>query len=66
MDTDAILYLNGKDVQTVGLSMSEIVDALDGMFKEKRKGYVEIPPKPGIHRMFGSTTEHYMGLLERR
>ena len=29
--------------------MFEIVDALEGMFKEKGEGRVEMPPKPGIH-----------------
>jgi ornithine cyclodeaminase/alanine dehydrogenase-like protein (mu-crystallin family) len=49
MDTDTVLYLSRKDVETVGLSMAEIVNALDGMFKEKGEGRVEMPPKPGIH-----------------
>ena len=49
MDTDTVLYLNRKDVETVGLSMAEILDALDVMFKEKGEGRVEMPPKPGIH-----------------
>ena len=29
--------------------MKEIINALEGMFKEKGKGRVEMPPKPGIH-----------------
>ncbi len=29
--------------------MSEIIDSLDAMFKEKGEGKVEMPPKPGIH-----------------
>ena len=49
MNTDTVLYLSRKDVETVGLSMFEIVDALEGMFKEKGEGRVEMPPKPGIH-----------------
>jgi ornithine cyclodeaminase/alanine dehydrogenase len=49
MDTDTVLYLSRKDVETVGLPMAEIVDALEGMFKEKGEGRVEMPPKPGIH-----------------
>jgi len=44
-----VLYLSRKDVETVGLPMSDIVDALDQMFKEKGEGRVEMPPKPGIH-----------------
>lgn len=49
MDTDTVLFLSRKDVETVGLSMAEIIDALDVMFKEKGEGRVEMPPKPGIH-----------------
>ena len=36
-------------VETVGVSMPEIIEALEGMFEEKGKGRVEMPPKPGIH-----------------
>jgi ornithine cyclodeaminase/alanine dehydrogenase len=49
MSTGTFLYLNRKDVEAVRLSMPEIIDALDGMFKEKGEGRVEMPPKPGIH-----------------
>jgi ornithine cyclodeaminase/alanine dehydrogenase len=44
-----ILYLSRKDVEQVALSMAEIIEALDQMFKEKGQGKVEMPPKPGIH-----------------
>jgi ornithine cyclodeaminase/alanine dehydrogenase len=49
MKPDTILYLSRKDVEAVDLSMDEIIDALDSMFKEKGEGRVEMPPKPGIH-----------------
>ena len=49
MDRDTVLFLSRKEVETVGLSMAEIIDALDVMFKEKGEGRVEMPPKPGIH-----------------
>jgi ornithine cyclodeaminase/alanine dehydrogenase len=49
MNTDKVLYLSRKDVESVDLSMSEIIDALDRMFREKGEGRVEMPPKPGIH-----------------
>ncbi|MCJ8330831.1 MAG: ornithine cyclodeaminase family protein [Lentisphaeria bacterium] len=45
----SLLYLSKKDVEEVGLSMTEIIDVLDLMFKEKGEGRVEMPPKPGIH-----------------
>jgi len=49
MNAESLLYLSRKDIEAVGLPMSEIVDALDKMFKEKGEGRVEMPPKPGIH-----------------
>jgi len=49
MPTDTVLYLSRKDVEAVGLPMTEIIDALDSMFKDKGEGRVEMPPKPGIH-----------------
>ena len=44
-----LLYLSKKDVESAGLGMASIIDALDSMFKEKGEGKVEMPPKPGIH-----------------
>jgi ornithine cyclodeaminase/alanine dehydrogenase len=44
-----LLYLSQADVSAVGLTMREIIDALEVAFKEKGKGQVEMPPKPGIH-----------------
>jgi ornithine cyclodeaminase/alanine dehydrogenase-like protein (mu-crystallin family) len=49
MDIRKVLYLSRKDIERVGLSMSEIIDALHSMFREKGAGRVEMPPKPGIH-----------------
>jgi ornithine cyclodeaminase/alanine dehydrogenase-like protein (mu-crystallin family) len=46
---NTVLYLSRKDVECVNLSMAEIIDALNGMFREKGEGRVEMPPKPGIH-----------------
>lgn len=44
-----LLYLSRADVEEVGILMSEIIAALESMFKEKGRGKVEMPPKPGIH-----------------
>jgi ornithine cyclodeaminase/alanine dehydrogenase len=44
-----LLYLSRADVEACELSMPEIVDALEAMFREKGEGRVEMPPKPGIH-----------------
>ncbi|MAE61288.1 MAG: peptide transporter, partial [Planctomycetaceae bacterium] len=49
MDTETVLYLSRADVEGVGLSMREVIDALERMFVEKGEGRVEMPPKPGIH-----------------
>jgi ornithine cyclodeaminase/alanine dehydrogenase len=49
MELGNVLYLSRKDVEQAGLSMAEIIEALDQMFKEKGQGNVEMPPKPGIH-----------------
>jgi len=44
-----MLYLSRKDIEAVNLPMIEIISALDGMFREKGSGRIEMPPKPGIH-----------------
>jgi ornithine cyclodeaminase/alanine dehydrogenase-like protein (mu-crystallin family) len=49
MNINKILYLSRKDVEAVGLSMRDIILALENMFREKGEGRVEMPPKPGIH-----------------
>jgi ornithine cyclodeaminase/alanine dehydrogenase len=49
MDYSFLLYLSKKDVKSLDLPMSEIIQALEVMFKEKGEGRVEMPPKPGIH-----------------
>ena len=47
--SDRLLYLSQADVASVGLTMAEIITALEQMFHEKGEGRVEMPPKPGIH-----------------
>jgi len=44
-----LLYLSQFEVESVGLTMAEIIDLLEAAFKEKGLGRVEMPPKPGIH-----------------
>jgi len=46
-----LLYLSQEDVQAIGLTMDEIIAALEEMFREKGEGRVEMPPKIGIHTM---------------
>ena len=49
MRQPTLLYLSREDVEAVDLPMADIVAALEEMFREKGKGKVEMPPKPGIH-----------------
>jgi len=49
MTLGSVLYLSREDVEATQLPMSEIIQALEAMFKEKGNGEVEMPPKPGIH-----------------
>jgi ornithine cyclodeaminase/alanine dehydrogenase len=49
MKSEALLYLSQADVVNAGLTMAEIVDALEKGFAEMGHGRVEMPPKPGIH-----------------
>ena len=55
-----ILYLSQTDVAAVGLTMAEIIDALEAAFREKAEGRVEMPPKPGIHPGEGDNFIHAM------
>jgi ornithine cyclodeaminase/alanine dehydrogenase len=49
MTLGSVLYLSREDVEATQLPMTEIIQALEAMFKEKGNGKVEMPPKPGIH-----------------
>jgi ornithine cyclodeaminase/alanine dehydrogenase-like protein (mu-crystallin family) len=51
MKTQRLLYLSRNDVERVALPMEEIIEVLDEAFKEKGRGKIEMPPKPGIHTM---------------
>jgi ornithine cyclodeaminase/alanine dehydrogenase-like protein (mu-crystallin family) len=60
MTTEQLLYLSKADVESLGLGMAEIVDALEAAFREKGEGGVEMPPKPGIHPGGGDNFIHAM------
>lgn len=49
MGDHQLLYLSRADVESVELDMGTIIHLLEGVFKEKGEGRVEMPPKPGIH-----------------
>ena len=44
-----LVYLSRADVEGLGLSMQQILKALDEGFAAKGRGDTEMPPKPGIH-----------------
>jgi ornithine cyclodeaminase/alanine dehydrogenase-like protein (mu-crystallin family) len=45
----SLLYLARADVQAAGVTMPEIIEALEVAFREHGEGKVEMPPKPGVH-----------------
>jgi ornithine cyclodeaminase/alanine dehydrogenase len=55
-----LLYLSQADVESVGLTMAEVIEALEAAFREKGEGRVEMPPKPGIHPGGGDNFIHAM------
>ena len=44
-----LVYLSKADIEGLGMSMREVIEALDGGFAAKGRGDTEMPPKPGIH-----------------
>lgn len=49
-----LLYLSRKDVEGLGISMKEVLEAVDQGFRLKGLGKTEMPPKPGIHPRLNS------------
>src|SRR5215208_863234 len=45
----SVRYLSRADIEAVGLRGLEVVDILDAVFRAKREGAVEMPPKIGVH-----------------
>jgi ornithine cyclodeaminase/alanine dehydrogenase len=60
MSDSQILYLSQTDVESVGVTMAEIIEALEIAFREKGEGRVEMPPKPGVHPGNGDNFIHAM------
>ena len=60
MAQNELLYLSQADVASIGLPMSEIIEALEIAFREKGEGRTEMPPKPGIHPGAGDNFIHAM------
>jgi ornithine cyclodeaminase/alanine dehydrogenase len=60
MAENRLLYLSQADVVAAGLSMAEIIDALEVAFRAKGEGRTEMPPKPGVHPGGGNNFIHAM------
>ena len=60
MKNGELLYLSKNDVEAAGLTMGEIIELVETAFREKGKGRVEMPPKPGIHPGEGDNFIHAM------
>jgi ornithine cyclodeaminase/alanine dehydrogenase-like protein (mu-crystallin family) len=60
MAENRLLYLSQADVIAVGISMTEIIAALETAFRAKGEGRTEMPPKPGVHPGGGNNFIHAM------
>jgi ornithine cyclodeaminase/alanine dehydrogenase-like protein (mu-crystallin family) len=49
MPGETIRYLSRANVEAVGLSGMDVIEILEGAFRAKRAGDVEMPPKIGVH-----------------
>jgi ornithine cyclodeaminase/alanine dehydrogenase len=49
MAAPRVLYLSQADVVSAGVTMAEVIDAVERAFREHGEGRVEMPPKPGVH-----------------
>lgn len=60
MTANQLLYLSQADVAAAGVSMAEIIAALETAFQAKGAGRTEMPPKPGVHPGGGDNFIHAM------
>lgn len=44
-----VLYLSRAEIDKLKISMAEVIKVVEEAFREKAKGKVETPPKPGVH-----------------
>lgn len=49
MKPNQLLYLSKAEVIEVELTMAEVIESMEVMFRAKGEGRTEMPPKPGIH-----------------
>ncbi len=60
MTTHRLLYLSQADVAAAGVTIAEIIAALETAFRAKGEGRTEMPPKPGVHPGGGDNFIHAM------
>jgi ornithine cyclodeaminase/alanine dehydrogenase len=60
MEKNRLLYLSYQEVVDIDLSMPEIIEAMEKMFRAKGEGRTEMPPKPGIFPGGGNNFIHAM------
>jgi ornithine cyclodeaminase/alanine dehydrogenase len=60
MAENQLLYLSQADVVAAGITMAEIITALEIAFRAKGEGRTEMPPKPGVHPGGGNNFIHAM------
>jgi ornithine cyclodeaminase/alanine dehydrogenase len=44
-----VLFLSQDDVKSLGIEMTEVIEAVEEGLRIKGEGKVELPPKPGVH-----------------
>jgi len=49
MSDNTLLYLSRADVESLSISMGDVIAAVEGALREKGRGTAEMPPKPGVH-----------------
>ncbi len=49
MEPRTLRYLSRTDVESLEISMEEIITAVEEAIREKGRGTAEMPPKPGVH-----------------
>lgn len=49
MSEPTLRYLSREDVESLSISMPEVIEAVEEALREKGNGTAEMPPKPGIH-----------------
>ena len=49
MTDPTLRYLSRSDVESLEISMDEVIGAVEAALREKGEGTAEMPPKPGVH-----------------